>query len=139
MSQVPRDIARQREARAWKLRQSFWTQRRIAQELGIAQQTVSLALKRAAKRRLAEGLSGDSSQERLELLERQLERDLQCCARVGQVLATIRDTAVYLEHDASFAHYCRRRWCLERSQVYRLMAGARVAMSLRREESPGAN
>lgn len=43
---VPREVTQQREMTAWELRQLGWTQQRIANEMGVAQGTVSKALTR---------------------------------------------------------------------------------------------
>ncbi len=43
------EVTKQREVRAWELRQKGWTQERIAAELGVDQATVSRALKRTRK------------------------------------------------------------------------------------------
>ncbi len=52
-SRQPREITRYREMRAWELRQQMWTQKRIADELGICHQAVSKILKRIDERFLA--------------------------------------------------------------------------------------
>ncbi len=52
-SRIPREITRERECRAWELRQKGWTQQRIANELGITQQAVQAILKRLDMRFLA--------------------------------------------------------------------------------------
>ena len=50
---VPREVTRERERRAWELRQKLWTQDRIAAELGITQQAIAAIFKRLDKRFLA--------------------------------------------------------------------------------------
>jgi predicted transcriptional regulator len=52
-SPLPRDIRLQCEMKAWELRREFWTQSRIAKELGITQQAVSRMLARVERRELA--------------------------------------------------------------------------------------
>ncbi len=50
---MPAEVARERELRAWKLRtEDFWTQQRIADELGVDQSTVCKMLARISKRYL---------------------------------------------------------------------------------------
>jgi len=49
---VPKEVTREREMRAWELRQKLWTQERIALELGITQAGVSKMLLRLNKRYL---------------------------------------------------------------------------------------
>src|SRR4051812_6753892 len=49
-----REIARQRETRAWAMRQACATQDAIAQELGVSQPAVSQILARVEKRVLAD-------------------------------------------------------------------------------------
>lgn len=51
---VPREVTRQRETEAWRLRQGCWTEARIAAELGVSQQAVSKILARVAARVLKE-------------------------------------------------------------------------------------
>jgi predicted transcriptional regulator len=50
---IPLEVTRERERRAWDLRQRGWTQQRIADELGITHQAVSALLKRLDRRFLA--------------------------------------------------------------------------------------
>lgn len=47
---VPPEVVRDRERKAWDLRQRFWTEARIAQELGISQPAVSKILRRVETR-----------------------------------------------------------------------------------------
>ncbi len=49
---VPAEVTRERESRAWELRQKCYTQERIAAELGIDQSTVCKILGRVNKRYL---------------------------------------------------------------------------------------
>jgi hypothetical protein len=49
---VPRQVTIEREIRAWDLSRQCWTQERIAEELGIDQSAVSLALRRVERRAL---------------------------------------------------------------------------------------
>ena len=50
---VPREVSRERERRAWELRQQLWTHERIAAELGVTHQAVTAMLKRVDRRVLA--------------------------------------------------------------------------------------
>jgi hypothetical protein len=50
MAKVSREVARQREADAWRLRCDGDSQEAIATELGVTQQAVSLMLKRVTRR-----------------------------------------------------------------------------------------
>lgn len=52
----PRQVTRDREAKAWELRQQFWTEQRIADELGVAVSTVCEMLQRV-ERQLAQQLA----------------------------------------------------------------------------------
>lgn len=52
----PRHVTRAREERAWELRQQFWTEQRIADELGVAVSTVCEMLQRV-ERNIAERLA----------------------------------------------------------------------------------
>ena len=47
---VPREVAVERERRAWELRQKFWTHERIAAELGVDRSTVTKMLARISDR-----------------------------------------------------------------------------------------
>jgi hypothetical protein len=47
---VPKEVARERERRAWELRQKFWTHERIAAELGVDRSTVTKMLARVSRR-----------------------------------------------------------------------------------------
>jgi hypothetical protein len=53
MPRVKRQITRQREARAWELRQQGWSLRRIAAEIGLGHSGVFAILRRVEKRVLA--------------------------------------------------------------------------------------
>lgn len=46
----PEELTQNREERAWLLRQQFWTEERIARDLGVTQQAVSKMLKRVRVR-----------------------------------------------------------------------------------------
>ena len=52
-NKVPAEVAREREARAWELKQQLWTDERIAAELGVDRSTVTKALQRVERRVLA--------------------------------------------------------------------------------------
>lgn len=45
----PKQVTRERERRAWELRQRCWTEARIAAELGVATSTVCYMLQRKEK------------------------------------------------------------------------------------------
>lgn len=51
---ISREVARERENRAWEMRQRGFTQAAIATELGIGQSGINKALKRAERRALAQ-------------------------------------------------------------------------------------
>lgn len=55
---MPKEVSRQREAEAWKLRQQCWTLQRIADHLGVAVSSVHEMLQRVEKR-LWEETKGD--------------------------------------------------------------------------------
>ncbi|MCL5265177.1 MAG: hypothetical protein M1343_08310 [Chloroflexi bacterium] len=50
---VPSEVAREREMRAWEMRQKYFTHREIAAVLGVTHQAVTAMLHRMAKRYLA--------------------------------------------------------------------------------------
>jgi transcriptional regulator with XRE-family HTH domain len=54
MGKPTKEVVRERERRAWALRQQGWTQERIAAELGVEQSTVSRILARLSDRYLRE-------------------------------------------------------------------------------------
>jgi DNA-binding transcriptional MocR family regulator len=52
MGRTPREVALEREQRAWKMRQQLYTHERIAVELGVDRSTVTKMLARVGKRYL---------------------------------------------------------------------------------------
>lgn len=64
---------------------------------------------------------------RLEQLESVIERGLATFVEVGEALAEIRDSRLYLESHGSFEDYCRQRWGLGRSRAYQLIDAAAVS------------
>lgn len=57
----PRHVTAERERKAWELRQQFWTEQRIADELGCDKSTVCRMLKRV-ETRLAKEFSAEAEQ-----------------------------------------------------------------------------
>lgn len=64
-----------------------------------------------------------------------IQRGLSTFVEVGNALAAIRDSKLYRGTHGTFLDYCRERWGLGRSHVYRLMDAAIVAGNLG-ESSP---
>ncbi len=54
MARLAKEVVRERERRAWELRQQGWTHARIAVELGLDPSTITKMLARIRKRYLAE-------------------------------------------------------------------------------------
>lgn len=51
---VPKEVTRERERRAWELRQQLWTHERIALELGVDHSTITKMLARIRQRMLVQ-------------------------------------------------------------------------------------
>lgn len=67
MPRVPKEVTREREKRAWELRQQGWTHERISIELGVHHTTITKMLGRIRKRYLRE-LNEEVEQETTEQL-----------------------------------------------------------------------
>lgn len=63
---------------------------------------------------------------RLEQLERVIERGLATFIEVGEALLEIRDSRLYRETHGTFEDYCRERWGFSRSRASRLISASEV-------------
>ncbi len=68
-----------------------------------------------------------SPRERLAACEHVIERGMASFIEVGNALAEIRDSRLYLEKNATFEEYCRDRWNLSRKRAYDQIAAASVS------------
>jgi hypothetical protein len=71
-----------------------------------------------------------SDHERLQTLERTIEKGLPAFTAVGKALLQIREEKLYRLQYKSFEEYCRDRWALEHSHAYELMRSAEVSKNL---------
>lgn len=67
---------------------------------------------------------------RLVELERTIKRGIASFIEVGNALSEIRDSKLYLIEHETFEDYCRKKWGMERSNAYDLMATSRVALNV---------
>lgn len=71
-----------------------------------------------------------SPRERLRECEAVIERGMSSFIEVGDALAEIRDSGLYLDFAATFEAYCRDRWDLTRARAYQKIDAARVSKNL---------
>ena len=83
----------------------------------------------ALKKKHTKPLNGIAKR-RLEKLEQVIENSQVAFVASGTALKEIRDAGLYKETHGSFEKYCADRWRISRSQAYRLIDGAAVAMNL---------
>lgn len=68
--------------------------------------------------------------DRLDELERVVDRGLQTFVEVGTALGEIRDRRLYRATHATFEDYCRERWGMGRSHAYRMIDAAEVVRAV---------
>lgn len=68
-----------------------------------------------------------STRERLRECEAVIERGMASFIEVGNALAEIRDSRLYLDTNATFEDYCRDRWGMSRPYAYNLIDAASVS------------
>lgn len=71
-----------------------------------------------------------SPRERLRECEAVIERGMSSFIEVGNALAEIRDSGLYLEFAATFEAYCRDRWSMGRNYANKLIGAAAVGTTV---------
>lgn len=74
--------------------------------------------------------TGEVSAETLEDLEEIIGQGLASFIAVGEALAKVRDSKLYLQHCPTFEAYCTERWGMKRAQAYRLIESAEVVEAM---------
>jgi hypothetical protein len=91
---VPPEVVREREVKAWALRQRGWTEARIAAEIGVSQMGVSKILARLERRayaQLSKRIARSKARQTLQL-EHLLDEAVQAWERSKQPSSTVKKT-----------------------------------------------
>lgn len=76
-------------------------------------------------------LTQTSCEQRLQSLEKTIERGLDAFTEVGKALVEIRDEKLYQPDYRTFEQYCAVKWGFDRSYAYRLMDSVQVVENLK--------
>jgi hypothetical protein len=74
--------------------------------------------------------TGEVTTETLEDLEEIIGQGLETFVAVGEALAKVRDSKLYLQHADTFEAYCTERWGLSRPRAYELMHAAEAVSAI---------